>query len=132
MAAPEEFFDAYVAAALWSTNGDDDRPLDADHDASNIATDTLAKMRADCDAFYAANSEHIHCEDAPLSRDFEGSITDQQAALAGHDFWLTRCGHGVGFWDGDWPEPHASALTEAAQSFGNVELYVGDDGLIYA
>jgi hypothetical protein len=22
----------------------------------------------------------------------------------GHDFWLTRQGHGAGFWDGDWPE----------------------------
>lgn len=22
--------------------------------------------------------------------------------MAGHDLWLTRNGHGAGFWDGDW------------------------------
>lgn len=47
-------------------------------------------------------------------------------------FWLTRCGHGCGFWDGDWSEPAATILTDAAHAFGNVDLYVGDDGKIYA
>jgi hypothetical protein len=51
---------------------------------------------------------------------------------AGHDFWLTRCGHGAGFWDGDWPEPYATMLTDAAKAFGEVDLYVGDDGMIYS
>ncbi|QNP78372.1 hypothetical protein [Agrobacterium tumefaciens] len=69
---------------------------------------------------------------APLSREFEGSIAAREAAMAGHDFWLTRCGHGAGFWDGDWPEPAASVLTTASEEFGNVDLYVGDDGQIYA
>lgn len=30
----------------------------------------------------------------------------------GHDFWLTRNGHGAGFWDGDWKffsRPHRNA-----------------------
>jgi len=35
-------------------------------------------------------------------------------AQAGHDFWLTRNGHGAGFWDGDWPET-GDALTEASK-----------------
>ncbi len=47
---------------------------------------------------------------------------------AGHDFWLTRNGHGCGFWDGDWPEPQASLLTQASKAFGGVDPYVSDDG----
>ncbi len=69
---------------------------------------------------------------APLANDFEGSIAAREAAMAAHDFWLTRCGHGAGFWDGDWPEPAATVLDNAAKAFGNVDLYVGDDGQIYA
>ena len=50
---------------------------------------------------------------------------------AGHDFWLTRNGHGCGFWDGDWTEPAATKLTESAENFGDYDLYIGDDGKIY-
>ena len=50
--------------------------------------------------------------------------------MAGHDFWFTGCGHGCGFWDGDWPEA-GNRLTEACKKYPEVGLYVGDDGLIY-
>ena len=50
---------------------------------------------------------------------------------AGHDFWLTRNGHGAGFWDGDWPDRTGHRLSEAAKSYGEYHLYVGDDGKIY-
>lgn len=126
------FFRAYIGAAMWSSIGDDGEPLDSEHDFSDIAPETLESMMQDCAAFYAARSEHIHCDGAPLSRDFKGSIAAREAARAGHDFWLTRCGHGAGFWDGDWPEPAATALDEASKAFGNVDLYKGDDGQIYA
>jgi hypothetical protein len=39
-----------------------------------------------------------------------------------------RCG----FWDGDWLEPYATRLSEAARKFGEFDLYRGDDGLIYS
>jgi hypothetical protein len=48
-----------------------------------------------------------------------------------HDFWLTRNHHGAGFWDGDYPEPLGKQLTELAHSYGECELYVGDDSKIY-
>lgn len=123
---PQAFFTAYVEAALWSSTGPDDAPLDQDHDASDIAPETLDRMLADCNAFWAAMSGHIaDCEA------MQANLTSPEEQ-AGHDFWLTRCGHGAGFWDGDWPEPHATTLDNAAKAFGNVDLYVGDDGLIYA
>ena len=50
--------------------------------------------------------------------------------LAGHDFLLTRNGHGAGFWDrglGDIGDK----LTDMAHNYGTVGLYLGDDGQVY-
>jgi hypothetical protein len=44
--------------------------------------------------------------------------------------WLTRNGHGTGFWDRGLGE-RGDALTKSAESFGDAVLYVGDDGRIY-
>jgi hypothetical protein len=52
--------------------------------------------------------------------------------LAGHDFWLTREGHGTGFWeDGRWPEAAGDVLDVASTAFGTFGLEVGDDGRIH-
>ncbi|KDR90956.1 hypothetical protein L905_24030 [Agrobacterium sp. TS43] len=130
------FFRAYVGTALWSSVSDDDSegPVITDeHDISDLAPATFDSMLADCARFYDANNAHIHCDGAPWANDGDyGTQAAREAAMAGHDFWLTRCGHGAGFWDGDWPEPAASTLTEASKEFGNIDLYVGDDGQIYA
>lgn len=52
--------------------------------------------------------------------------TDQEI---GHDLWLTRNGHGTGFWDRDMPE--AQRLADLARTWGERSCYVGDDGLVY-
>ena len=115
----EDFFDAYVEAALWSTTDDSDpntggEPLDKNYGMSDIDSSSLAKMRADCQRFFDENYDLI-------SNDILG---------AGHDFWLTRNGHGAGFWDGDWE--HGDELTQKAHAFGESDLIVGDDGKIHA
>ncbi|MCU9611740.1 hypothetical protein OEK97_27930, partial [Escherichia coli] len=61
-----------------------------------------------------------------------GKDGSSQVQMAGHDFWLTHNGHGAGFWDGDWPEPFATQLTNAANEFNEIDLYVGDDQQIHA
>lgn len=120
----EKFFTAYVTAALWSSTDDTGQPLDDKHDATDIAPATLAKMRVDCDAFLAQHGALL------------ANATDDE--LAGHDFWLSRNGHGAGFFDGgasEYGENYKSvcaALQKAAQKFGTRDLYVGDDGKIYA
>ncbi len=123
----DSFTRAYIEAALWSSADDNGRPLDRDHDLSDIASETTARMVADCAKFQAENYATIQA--ATCRR---GSGWYSQATQAGHDFWFTRNGHGVGFWDGDWLEPEASILTAAAQAFGEFGLYVGDDGMLYA
>lgn len=110
------FINAYIEAALWSSTGDEGEPLDDEYGPDDLAPGTLAQMREDCEDFYEANEA-----------DIESWADDAQA---GHDFWLTRNHHGAGFWDrgrgalGD-------RLTDAAQVYGSVDLYVGDDGKIY-
>lgn len=56
---------------------------------------------------------------------------DSNAIAAGHDFWLTRVGHGAGFWDGDWPEPAATLLDTASKRAGTRELYANESGEVY-
>jgi hypothetical protein len=111
----DDFTRAYIAAALWSSSDDDDEPLDARFDELDIDAATMDCMKADCLAFQDSAKHEI-------ARDASG---------AGHDFWLTRNGHGAGFWDGDWPEPAGDILTKRAKAFGEYSLYVGDDGKIY-
>lgn len=62
---------------------------------------------------------------AYLESDHYGESADALEAyvLAGRDFWYTRNHHGCGFWDGDWPEPHGTALTNTAYAFGEVDIY---------
>lgn len=115
----EGFIDAYVECALWSSNDRSDEsggePLDSNYGPEDIAPEALAKMRADCEAFIAAAG---------------GLLVGLDDSQSGHDFWLTRNGHGTGFWDrglgalGD-------QLTKACKAFREVDLSVGDDGLIY-
>jgi hypothetical protein len=57
------------------------------------------------------------------------------AAQVGHDFWLTRNGHGAGFWDrwsgGTEGERHGDVPTEASKPYGTSDLYIGDDDRLY-
>jgi hypothetical protein len=132
----EIFLDAYFEAALWSSADDDGEPLDKNHGETDIAPETLAKMRADCIAFLThklggrliAIAERL---EADGHWSLPGGVECSVMAYAGHDFFLTRCGHGCGYWDGDWPKGIGEGLDKLAHPFGTFDLYVGDDGLIY-
>jgi hypothetical protein len=115
----ETFLEAYIEAALWSSNDESTpqggEPLDKNYGPEDLAPETLQSMKADCDKFQAENAQDIAGHEAQ----------------AGHDLWLTRNFHGCGYWDGDWPEA-GDRLTEACRAFPEVSLYVGDDCLIYS
>lgn len=124
----DEFTLAYIESAFWSTNDgateSGGEPLDKNYDRSDLDPDTLKKMAEDCLSFQQENADDI--AQYPRRGEWSG---DQ---LAGHDFWLTRCGHGTGFWDREYlPEDVRSRLSAAAENYGNVDLYVGDDGMVY-
>ena len=125
-AAPWNFINAYVTTLLWSTNDDEGEPMDSRFDISDLAQATRKQVEADAHKFYNANHVAINCLGAPVSKE-----THDCDSRAGHDFALTRNQHGAGFWDGDWPEPYASQLSDAADAFGEFNLYVGDDGKLH-
>jgi len=115
----DEFTQAYMEAMLWSETDDNGDPYDSNYDVSDFSEEALAQIRIDADHFQkAANLDRIQ------------NIENVQE-LAGHDFWLTRAGHGSGFWDGDWSEPYGAELTELSEKFGEQYIYIGDDGELY-
>lgn len=120
---------AYCECALWSSNDNSTpqggEPLDKNHSIEDIDAYTIRQMILDCQKFTSQYS-------AEIASGCARSRGADDCQCAGHDFWLTRCGHGAGFWDGDWPEPQAAILTAASKAFGNVDLYVGDDCKIHA
>ena len=121
-----EFRNAYISALLWAEHDESGEPLDANYSEEDLAPEALEQIEADCAAFFNANATLLNDTNCLRYGPDFGPVV-----RAGHDFWLTRNGHGAGFWDGDWAEPVGEALTVAAKSFGECSPYVGDDGLIY-
>ena len=103
-AVEQRFMAGYMDAALW-TNAS----------STGISPALEASMLADARKF--------------LSK-AEVMLPINEMDRAGHDFWLTRNREGAGFWDGFWGED-GDTLTELAQEFPEVDVYVGDDGLLY-
>jgi hypothetical protein len=116
----------YIATALWSSTDGDDGNLDDNYSISDLAPETLKKAKADLESFVADVEKEGLLE--PYLQEFD--MTD----LA-HDFWLTRNGHGAGFWDRSYDNDEegnlGDKLTEIAKKYREQDWYVGDDGKIY-
>lgn len=127
----DDFTNAYVAAAMATST--DNRtpsggePLDKNYNHKDFHIDTLQRMKKDCEDFQKRFGKYLE----PLG------IDDGEA---GTMFWLSRNGHGTGFWDvRDWRDERAEAwgdlLHKAAKSYGPYDLYFADsgrwDGLIF-
>lgn len=117
-----QFIQAYAECALWSSTDESDTedgnmgpPLDDAYCVDDIAPDTMSSMRTDCAAFIEANEA-----------DLEGMDPEQ----AGHDFWLTRNGHGAGFWDRGLGAK-GDRLSDASHVYGSVYLYA-HEGQVHA
>ena len=121
----DKFLASYIETALWSSTDDSGEPLySSKYCDAELSSNTLAIFKDDCRRF----EMELHKLLAPLDDLVIRSMPDHFA----HDFWLTRNHHGAGFWDGDYPEPIATQLTNLAHSFGECNLYVGDDHLMHS
>ena len=106
-----EVLRAYLECALWSSVDDNDEYFDS-FSMMDIAETDISDAMNDVEGFL----ELI---------DFDKLNLD--AAGVGHDFLLTRNGHGAGFWDRGYDEKLETILMDAAKSFSEVWLYIGDD-----
>jgi len=115
---------AYVRCALWASTDDEGEPLDGFYESWDFADEAEASMIEDCQSFVDQLDE--------LKLDWRASWTPEQL---GHDLWLTRNGHGAGFWDRYYDNGEAEdmghVLTQLAKAFGTSDVYVGDDGKLY-
>lgn len=87
-------FEAGYIEAMFFTNGDtgDDREnLLNELGTGRLTNAALRHIKADCAAFRKAA--------APLLEFALGPMSGYSEEQAGRDFWFTRQGHGVGFWD---------------------------------
>lgn len=118
----KSFLHGYLVCALWSSVEDEGNPLGDNYSIDDLAPEAAAQAEEECKDFLLHNTADIlDAIDTKLGYTWSS---------AGHDFWLTRCGHGAGFWDrglGDIGQ----RLSDAAHIHGNRDIYVGDDGKLY-
>lgn len=83
---------------------------------ASLDRSALETIVADCAAF-----ERLAAAELALAYE----TGDYDATQAGRDFWFTRNGHGVGFWDRDALESEGlgAKLTAHAKTFGEVSAY---------
>lgn len=118
--SPSDFVNGYLTTALWAET------LDSQYSLSDIEPESVAKATEVCLRFVHANTLDLR-EYVLRMRD----SPDYPAwGRAGHDFWLTRNGHGTGFWDRGLGEL-GDRLAAAAKAYKEASLYVGDDGKLH-
>lgn len=104
-----------LVTLLWSESDDEGNGLDHEYAHDDIDQKCVEEL---CKQWEEFREKHHSL--------WDGECDDEQAA---HDFILTRNGHGTGFWDRDLS--HGDELTKACKCYGCVNLYVGDDGVLY-
>lgn len=125
--ALDSFTQGYIEAMFFTDTGDrDDGDLE-NACTADLSAEALEEIKAECAAFQAKAAKL-------LARAYERSGYDEE--MAGRDFWYTRNGHGVGFWDRDALDRGGlgNALTELcgwSTGFPERSIYRGDDGAIY-
>lgn len=121
----DAFTTGYVECLLWSSkdNADDSggAPLDDNYDESDIDEQSLLEIVEQCRDFQESNAKL-------LARAYAARPT-YDASHAGYDFWLTRVGHGSGFWDRGFGQL-GDELTKAAKAYGSIDPSVSE-GKVY-
>jgi hypothetical protein len=130
----DDFTQGYVHCMLWSETDQTDEsggdPLDRNYGVEDFDPETLQAIVEDCQQFQEVNREAINTYPAKMNCLDGYTYTGNE--LAGHDYWLTRNGHGTGYWDREYlPQWAKDSLDRAAQQAGEVWVYVGDDGRLY-
>ena len=106
----------YIQTALWSSIDEDGESLDDRFSEADLSDEAKVRAENDWMSFLKQSGDLVEGLD----------LTD-----VAHDFWLTRNGHGAGFWDGDYEQELGKNLTKLAHTFSKVTLYVGNDGKLH-
>ena len=132
-----EFLGAYFSIAMedfeatLKDNGEEAKILGDGLDGENLDPADYETQRAECIVFWERNGPYILAQEKNNDYDGNGGQFSiiQRAAF---DFWLTRNGHGAGFWDR--PELwgcYSDRLTEDSNWFGVVDMVISDEGMVF-
>lgn len=114
----DRIYEAYIEAMLFTECDDDGLPLDDNYHIYDLTETAKQRAMEDIlDFLELLERENINWWEYG---------TDERL---GHDFWLTRNGHGAGFWDGDWSEI-GDTLTALCKPYGYCYAWPTDDGQI--
>jgi hypothetical protein len=110
----DTFTKAYLHAMAWTEDphpgaGEYPEP-DYQHD---FAPEVIQDAIKDCKSFQEANRADLD----EVSDTYH--VDDSQH---GHDFWLTRNGHGAGFWDRGYLPELSERLSDASKTFGTYDV----------
>lgn len=108
--------DNYMEAIYFTEEfiGEDEGTIRSDDEFSPVA---MARIYNDCKTALSH------------ARELNFEITVDNAPAFGHDLWLTRNGHGAGFWDGDWEDSFGRKMSEYCQTVREVNVY-SENGII--
>lgn len=123
----QDFVDGALNAAIWADLQDEEGEPFQDKGLDDIDPESREKFAKECETFILANVADLRAWEK----------AGRQAGSAGHDFWLNRCGHGVGFWDrftsGELKEAGDRMASQCGwrKAFPELDIYLGDDGKVY-
>jgi len=104
----------YLHCALWTEE------LDNEYDISDVDSLSAEQARDDVDKFLDELDDYDLLDELVSNMDYDS---------IGHDFWLSRNGHGAGFFDRGL-EDVGDEIQKICGEFGNKSVYV-ENGNIY-
>ena len=122
-------FADYLATMLQDLQfNEDDEACTEERDARDAGTIYTLPDEA-----YTASLDDYRAFREAAGDDGEAFADSRGWNAFGSDFWLTRVGHGAGFWDRGEGEvgERLSALCGHGTRFATVDPYIGDDGRVY-
>jgi len=113
------FLNDYLATAAWATC--------ESGECTDFTSEARQRALADCTQFISLVKARFGEEKGRELLTIQGNDLGYQAP---HDFFLTRCGHGAGFWDKEdvYGVEAAAILTEISKEMGNVDvMHIDED-----
>lgn len=129
---------SYLASALWSSRISlpDGEVTDTKHQLYGITEDDHFDAHFSVEDFSPAalkraeNDVQRFFDSLKIKRLYIEARTFADDDHIAHDLWLTRQGHGAGFWDGDYGNRLGKDLTKLCESYREVNLFVDEQGVI--
>ncbi len=127
----KDFLEGYLETAIWAEESNLEEELKLAWD-EGIETEGVRDAREFHNGHFCKDAIRKATKDCKdFLREAEDILENEpedDPSTWGHDFWLTRNGHGAGFWDGDYEK--GKELTEIAKGYGEVNLTITNDGEI--